>query len=74
MKATEIKNLGYSIVPICEEDDYSFTELFHEFTKLNPENINVLAERVAASAIRIVRAAKKTCWATRVIRTRPNAS
>jgi len=48
MKADEIQGLEYSIVPLFEEDDYSFTELFHEYTKLNRANTHVIASRVPA--------------------------
>ncbi|MGO9232207.1 MAG: SagB family peptide dehydrogenase [Bryobacteraceae bacterium] len=46
MTANDIKGVQYSLVPHFDTDDYSITETFHEFTKLNRENIKILMERV----------------------------
>jgi SagB-type dehydrogenase family enzyme len=46
MTASDIKGVQYSLVPHFDADDYSISETYHEYTKLNRENIKVLMQRV----------------------------
>ncbi len=46
MTTEEIRTLQYSQVAIFEEDDHSISETYHEYTKLNRENIQDLGKRV----------------------------
>ena len=39
MTAEEIQTLHYSQVSVFDEDDHSISETFHEYSKLNRENI-----------------------------------
>jgi SagB-type dehydrogenase family enzyme len=46
MTAKEVKGVEYSVVSIFDTDDHSIAEVFHEYTKLNSENICHLSKRV----------------------------
>ena len=46
MTAREVEAVQYSIVSIFDKDDHSIAETFHETTKLNRENVGLLAKRV----------------------------
>lgn len=46
MTAREAEAVQYSIVSIFDKDDHSIAETFHETTKLNRENVGLLAKRV----------------------------
>ncbi len=46
MTAKEVEAVQYSIVSIFDKDDHSIAETFHETTKLNRENVGLLAKRV----------------------------
>ena len=46
MTVQETQAFEYSLVPAFEKDDLSYIETFHEYTKLNRENIGLLSQRV----------------------------
>ncbi len=46
MTAKEVEAVDYSVVSIFDTDDHSIAETFHEYTKLNSENISLLSKRV----------------------------
>ncbi len=54
-----------SLIPAFENDDYSIVETFHEYSKLNSENVFVLGQRtVLAKTDANLRAMVSRSWKT----------
>ncbi len=46
MRMEDIDYLTYALTDVFDTDDYEITEVFHEYSKLNPTTVGNLSQRV----------------------------